>query len=144
MEFQITDKIEENDKAEILAGLIKYDLARIEDKNPKELGIYLRDKQGKILAGIIGETHGKWLMIELRGQCVGSQILEKAESTAKERGCRFVFLDTFSFQASGFYKKHGYQEAFILNEYPSLERKFSSQKHSVEEEGINRVEGKAN
>lgn len=130
MEFQITDKIEKNDKAEILAGLIKYNLARIEDKNPKELGIYLRDKQGKILAGIIGETHGKWLMIEflwvdeeLRGQYVGSQILEKAESTAKERGCRFIFLDTFSFQAPMFYKKHGYQEAFILNEYPLTGKK---------------------
>lgn len=125
MEFQITDKIDDNDKAKILEELVDFNLARIEDKNPKELGIYLRNKQGNIIAGLMGETHGNWLTIEflwvnedLRGQSVGSQILEKAESIAKERGCNFVFLDTFSFQAPAFYKKHGYQEAFILEEYP--------------------------
>lgn len=125
MEFQITDKIEDNDKAKVLGELVDFNLARIEDKNPKELGIYLRNKQGNIIAGLMGETHGNWLTIEflwvnedLRGQSVGSQILEKAESIAKERGCNFAFLDTFSFQAPAFYKKHGYQEAFILEEYP--------------------------
>lgn len=131
MEFQITDHIEENDRAEILDGLVEYNLARIEDKNPKELGIYLRDKQENIIAGLIGETHGNWLMIEflwvderLRGQHIGSQILEEAESTGKKRGCKFVFLDTFSFQAPLFYKKHGYQEAFTLHEYPLTEKRF--------------------
>ena len=125
MEFQITDKIDDNDKAKILEELVDFNLARIEDKNPKELGIYLRNKQGNVIAGLMGETHGNWLTIEflwvnedLRGQSVGSQILEKAESIAKERGCNFVFLDTFSFQAPEFYKKHGYQEAFILEAYP--------------------------
>lgn len=125
MEFQITDKIEDNDKAKILRELVEFNLARIEDKNPKELGIYLRNKQGNIIAGLMGETHGNWLTIEflwvnedLRGQSIGNQILEKAESIAKERGCNFAFLDTFSFQAPAFYKKHGYQEAFILEEYP--------------------------
>lgn len=98
MDFQITDHIEENDRAEILDGLVEYNLARIEDKNPKELGIYLRDKQENIIAGLIGETHGNWLMIEflwvderLRGQHIGSQILEEAESTGKKRGCKFFF-----------------------------------------------------
>lgn len=60
MDLQITDKIEEKDRAEIFEGLLKYNLARIEDKNPKELGIYLENENGQKIAGLIGETHGSY------------------------------------------------------------------------------------
>lgn len=119
MNFKITDKIEEADKDAIFKELLKYNLSRIEDKNPKDLGIYFEDESGKKLAGLIGDTHGNWLTIkflwvyeELRGQNIGSSILKKAEETAKDRGCKYVFLDTFSFQAPKFYIKHGYKEVF--------------------------------
>lgn len=46
----------------------------------------------------------------LRNQHIGSSFLNQAESTAKERGCKYVFLDTFDFQAPEFYKKHGQLE----------------------------------
>ena len=131
VDFQITDKIKEKDRAEIFEGLLKYNLARIEDKNPKELGIYLENENGQKIAGLIGETHGKWLMVKflwvdetLRGQHIGSQVLEQAETTAKERGCKYAFLDTFSFQAPLFYKNHGYKEVFTLEEYPLTGKRF--------------------
>ena len=131
MKFKITDKIEEQDKETIFQGLLEYNLARIEDKNPKDLGIYLEDETGNKLAGLIGDTHGNWLTIEflwvseeLRGQNIGSLILKKAEETAKERGCKYVFLDTFSFQAPEFYKQHGYKEVFELKEYPVTGKRY--------------------
>ncbi|MDU3240491.1 MAG: hypothetical protein E7B11_07970 [Clostridiales bacterium] len=34
-------------------------------------------------------------------------MLQQAEQKAKARGCKFAFLDTFSFLAPDFYKKHG-------------------------------------
>lgn len=131
MAFKITDEIKEQDRAAIFEGLHAYNAARIEDKNQKDLGIYLEDDQGKKLAGLIGSTHGNWLIVkylwvaeELRGQNIGSQILKRAEQTAKERGCKYVFLDTFSFQAPEFYKKHGYQEVFALQEYPVTGKRY--------------------
>lgn len=131
MKFKITDEIEEQDKKIILQGLLEYNLARIEDKNPKDLGIYLEDETGKKLAGLIGDTHGNWLSVEflwvseeLRGQNIGSKILKQAEETAKKRGCKYVFLDTFSFQAPAFYKKHGYKEVFKLEEYPVTGKRY--------------------
>lgn len=131
MEFRITDEIEENDKESIFQELLKYNLERIEDKNPKDLGIYLEDETGKKLGGLIGDTHGNWLSInflwvseELRGQNIGSRILNQAEETAKKRGCKYVFLDTFSFQAPEFYKKHGYKEVFKLEEYPLTGKRY--------------------
>lgn len=125
MKFKITDKIKKQDEEIIFKGLLEYNLDRIEDKNPRDLGVYLQDEKGEMFAGLIGNTHGNWLTIKYlwvdeksRGQSIGRQILEKAEEIAKERGCMYVFLDTFSFQAPEFYKKYGYIERFTLEEYP--------------------------
>jgi GNAT superfamily N-acetyltransferase len=49
-----------------------------------------------------------WVAQALRGQGHGRRLLEMAERRAAERGCRHVFIDTFSFQAPGFYEKRGY------------------------------------
>lgn len=131
MNFEITDSIKEQDKDIILQGLLEYNLARIEDKNPKELGVYLQGETGNKVAGLIGDTHGNWLFVkflwvseDLRGKNIGSQILKQAEKTAKERGCKYAFLDTFSFQAPMFYKKYGYKEVFALEEYPVTGKRY--------------------
>lgn len=131
MNFEITDEINEQDKDTIFQGLLEYNLARIEDKNPKDLGIYLQNEAGEKVAGLIGDTHGNWLSVkylwvseELRGQNIGSEILKQAEKTAIERGCKYVFLDTFSFQAPEFYKKYGYKEAFVIENYPVTGKRY--------------------
>ncbi|MDD2958339.1 MAG: GNAT family N-acetyltransferase [Lachnospiraceae bacterium] len=131
MKFNITDNITEHDRTKIFQGLLEYNLVRIEDQKPKDLGIYFEDPNGHKLAGLIGETHGNWLTIKylwvsemLRNQHIGSSILKQAEKTAKERGCKYVFLDTFDFQAPEFYKKHGYKEIFTLNEYPCTGKRY--------------------
>lgn len=131
MEFQVTDKIKKEDEETIFKGLLEYNLQRIEDKNPKDLGIYMEDEKGNKVAGLIGNTHGNWLSIkylwvstELRGQSIGSKLLKQAEETAKERGCKYSFLDTFSFQAPDFYKKYGYKEVFALENYPLTGKRY--------------------
>ncbi len=131
MNFEITDTIHETDQKYIFEGLLEYNLERIEDKNPRDLGIYLQDETGRKIAGLIGSTHGNWLSVkylwvskELRGQQIGSEILKQAEKTAKERGCKYSFLDTFSFQAPLFYKKHGYREVFTLENYPVTGKRY--------------------
>lgn len=49
---------------------------------------------------------------------------DRTETTVKERGCKYVFLYTFDFQAPEFYKKHGYKEVFTLNEYPCTGKRY--------------------
>ena len=131
MIFEITDTILETDEKYIFEGLLEYNLERIEDKNPRDLGIYLPDETGRKIAGLIGSTHGNWLFVkylwvskELRGKQIGSKILIQAEETAKERGCKYSFLDTFSFQAPLFYEKHGYKEVFTLENYPVTGKRY--------------------
>ncbi|MGM9928055.1 MAG: GNAT family N-acetyltransferase [Bacillus sp. (in: firmicutes)] len=124
MEQIITDEIQKKDEETIFQGLLSYNLERLDDRNPKDVGIYYKD-DGIIVAGLIGQTHGNWLTVKylwvkenLRGQHIGTNLLEQAEKTAKERGCRYSFLDTFSFQAPQFYKKQGYREVLTLEKYP--------------------------
>ena len=131
MQYEITDEIKEQDREAIHQGLLEYNLERIEDKSPKDLGVYVRDSAGNITAGLTGVTHGNWLLIKflwvsetLRGKNIGSEILQQAEKTAKERGCKYAFLDTFSFQAPLFYQKHGYREVFALEEYPLTGKRY--------------------
>lgn len=78
-----------------------------------------------MLAGLTGETFGNWLCIQFlfvseqfRVKGIRSKLLEAAKKEAMRRGCKYAFVDTFSFQALAFYKKHGYREVFSLEEYP--------------------------
>lgn len=131
MKLRITDDGNERDIQEIHELLKEYNLSNREKSEDIPLGIYCEDETGKKQAGLTGETFGNWLCIKylfvdekLRGQGIGSKIMAAAETEAKKRGCKYAFVDTFSFQAPGFYTKLGYQEVFALTEYPYTEARY--------------------
>ena len=122
----------ESERTQELANLIRtYNRSNREPSKSEPLNIYLEDEQGNLVAGMVAETFGNWLEIEylyvsddLRGQGIGSKILEMAENESKERGCKYSFVDTFNFQAPKFYKKHGYKEVFALKKYPYIGERY--------------------
>jgi GNAT superfamily N-acetyltransferase len=96
----------------------------------RPLAIFLRE-EGRIAAGLAGETYCGWLFVKylwvsegLRGRGVGRDLMARAEVLARERGCHSAWLDTFSFQARGFYEKLGYEEFGRLNYPPDHHRHF--------------------
>lgn len=131
MEFRITDDGCERDIEEIHKMLKEYNLSRREKSEDVPLGVFYEDENGSKLAGLTGETFGNWLCIKylfvsekLRGQGIGSALVEAAENESGKRGCRYAFVDTFSFQAPGFYTKLGYREVFVLDNYPYTGKRF--------------------
>ncbi|MGH8409424.1 MAG: GNAT family N-acetyltransferase, partial [Pseudomonas sp.] len=46
-----------------------------------------------------------------------------------EKGCAGIWLDTFSFQAPGFYRKLGFSEFGHIAEYPPGHTRHFFQKH---------------
>ena len=116
----------ESKRTQELANLIRaYNISNREPSKSEPLNIYLEDEQGNLVGGMVAETFGNWLEIEylyvsddLRGQGIGSKILETAENESRNRGCKYSFVDTFNFQAPKFYEKYGYKEVFALKEYP--------------------------
>lgn len=122
----------ESQKAQKIVNLIRtYNRSKREAAESEPLNLYIEDENGQLMAGLVAETFGNWLEIEylfvkenLRGQGIGSQLLQQAESEAKKRNCRYVFVNTYQFQAPAFYKKHGYKEVFTLKDYP-----YTGQRH---------------
>lgn len=93
------------------------------------LGVFLR-QDSIVQAGLEGETYAGWLFVRtfwiaelLRGQGLGRRMLQEAERRATLRGCHSAWLDTFSFQAPGFYERMGYA-VFGTLPYPPHERLF--------------------
>lgn len=122
----------ESQKSQEIGDLIRsYNRSKREAAESEPLNLYVEDEHGEIMAGLVAETFGNWLEIEylfvkegLRGQGIGSQLLQQAESEAKKRNCRFAFVNTYQFQAPVFYQKHGYKEVFTLKDYP-----YTGQRH---------------
>lgn len=84
-----------------------------------------RDASGAILAGICGYTWGGcayvtylWVDGPCRGQGLGRDLLDAAESHARGRGCSVVFVGTHSFQAPRFYQRLGYVQQTVLHDHP--------------------------
>ena len=130
--MQIRLENTESQKSQIIGDLIRsYNRSKREVAESEPLNIYVEDDSGELMAGLVAETFGNWLEIEylfvkedLRGQGIGSQLLQQAESEAKKRNCRFAFVNTYQFQAPAFYQKHGYKEVFTLKDYP-----YTGQRH---------------
>ena len=83
------------------------------------------DDSGGLAAGISGWTWGvaagigmTWVREESRGDGLGARLLEAFEDEARARGCTHVFVTSFTFQAPGFYERHGYREIPRWNGVP--------------------------
>ena len=102
--FRITSDGDARDVHEIHELLKEYNLRHREASQNVPVGVFLEDEMGQKLAGLTGETFGNWLCIQylfvskqLRGQRIGSKLLETAEAEARKRGCKYAFVDTFFF-----------------------------------------------
>lgn len=93
---------------------------------PKQeyIRIDARDENGRLLGGLRGFVFLYWLNIEVlfveedaRGTGLGSRLLAEAERQAIALGATNAKLDTFEWQARGFYLKHGYEEYARIDDY---------------------------
>jgi GNAT superfamily N-acetyltransferase len=82
----------------------------------QEFTICIRDEKTKQLqSGLYAFIRLGWLVVEylwvderLRHQGTGSKLLKQIEDIAQKKGIRQIRLNTGSFQALDFYRKHGY------------------------------------
>jgi GNAT superfamily N-acetyltransferase len=113
----MTDTPEEHVKRAIVGPLTRFNEAQVGRREDYHRLVVLvsHPDSGEILGGLWGETVFSHLHVDvlyvpkaLRRTGVGRRLMSEAESEAIRRGCCGAWLDTFSFQARGFYERLGY------------------------------------
>ena len=101
---------------ELWKGLVRFNREHAGPLRYKRTVLSMRDGKGKLLGGLILQSYWResyvellWLSARARGSGLGRRLLAEAERRAKRRGSRLIHLNTFSFQATGFYEKQGYR-----------------------------------
>ena len=112
------------DIAALGAGLHAFNMERVGYSDFKGLTLLLRDADGAVCGGLVGNSYWNWLYVDTlwvaeasRGEGYGAKLLGEAEAEAIRRGCKNVYLDTFDFQAPEFYKNQGYK---VFGELPDF------------------------
>jgi GNAT superfamily N-acetyltransferase len=107
--------------------------------DPRPLALLLSDQDGgAVVGGLLGSTWISYLYVNLlfvpekmRGAGIGRKLMMEAEAEAIRRGCSAVALDTFSFQARGFYERLGYAVFGTLDDCPPGHSRFYLTKRLV-------------
>lgn len=108
--------------------VIEHNMEQLPDKlkTPNEdVSFILKDDLGEIIGGITANVfwhhmhiESLWVDKSVREKAYGRELLKKMETLAIDKGCRFIFLDTFSFQAPEFYKNNGYEIFGTIEDHP--------------------------
>ncbi len=113
-------------------GIDEFTRPKIGARANVPLTFFLKDEQGAIVGGVHGNySDSGWLYVStlwvsehVRGGGHGSRLMEAIEREAAGRGCANAYLDTFGFQALGFYMKLGYGVFGELEDFPPGHSRF--------------------
>ncbi len=112
-------------------GIKAYNQQHAGAEGAQRVCFVLHNPEKQVVGGVIGLVYWDWFYLDLiwiqesfRGLGYGSKLLALAEEEARKRGANHVHLDTFSFQAPDFYKKHGYRVFGELKNFPTGHQRF--------------------
>ncbi|WP_263492064.1 GNAT family N-acetyltransferase [Bacillus sp. RAR_GA_16] len=123
-------------REDIQQKVIKYNGEQLSEriKTPLEKVAYVIEEE-EMIGGISGTLFWQhlhidflWVDEKMRGHGYGRKLLQQIESLAEEKGCRLILLDSFSFQAPGFYLKEGYEICGKVENHPEGHTQYFLQK----------------
>ena len=97
-------------------GLASFNREQVGPRKYSRTVMSVRDGKERLLGGLILLSYWResyvellWLSARARGAGLGGRLIKEAERHARRRGSRLIHLNTYSFQAPGFYEKQGYR-----------------------------------
>ncbi|MEQ9915889.1 GNAT family N-acetyltransferase [Pectobacterium aroidearum] len=116
MNLHITHTPDSDEEEFVIASLWKHN-EQYDAVDISPLFLNFKDDENNIIAGLISRTwwgalevQYLWVSEKHRKSGLGRQLMQAAEKEALNRGCHLAYVDTFEFQAKGFYEKLGYRE----------------------------------
>ncbi len=116
LQLELTDAPRPEDETFVIEQTRAYN-RRFTERDVRKLCVFVRAPDGAIVGGLSGMTYWQYLEVSYlwvseahRGAGYATQLMTAAEKEARARGCRHSMVDTFGFQALGFYVRMGYQE----------------------------------
>ena len=113
----IGESAAEADVEALRDALFEFNVEATGYRDGRVLSCFLHGDSGELVAGIDGFSWGGyarieylWVGAEHRGEGLGTRLLVAAEEEARRRGCGTIVLDSHSFQAVDWYRRHGYDE----------------------------------
>ena len=92
----------------------------------QEFGIFARDNDGRVLAGISGivwgghcELQAMWVEESLRNRGLAHALVAGAEAEARRRGCALVVFHAYDLLARGLYDRLGYETVGVIENCPT-------------------------
>jgi GNAT superfamily N-acetyltransferase len=136
MQIVLDPEIKAGDDAAIIAGLVAYNDAQTGLNQPDgRISILLKNDAGTTEGGLVARYYYGWLFIELlfvpehlRGQDYGTKLMAQAEQFARDKKFDGLWVDTFAFQARGFYEKLGFTLFGEIKDYPPGHGRYFLQK----------------
>lgn len=105
-------------------GISDYAVRKKNQPPMDAFAFFVRDEHGQIKGGCNGyiyygclDIDQLWLDETIRGQGLGTQLMQKAETYAKKNKCLFATLNTMDWEALDFYKKLGYHVEYQRTGY---------------------------
>jgi GNAT superfamily N-acetyltransferase len=130
----LTDAPSPAEREAVLKGLIGFNTAHVGPSGHRPLAVLVKQR-GAVVGGLVGASLHGWCFIEwlylpetLRRGGLGTTLMRRAEDEARRRQCIGIFLDTFDFQARGFYEKLGYLVFATQDDYPPGHQRYFLQK----------------
>lgn len=116
---------DEIEQGSILRALRAFNRSQASPDPIGSFAVSVKDDAGAVTGGLWADYGYDWMFIKYlivpesaRGKGLGKQMMEQAEARARELGLYGIWLDTFTFQAKGFYEKLGYEVFGTIENFP--------------------------
>lgn len=129
----MTDKLpltraDQGESEYVRQKLIEFNARHIaaEQKSVYEpIDLIFKNEHGEIVAGLLSCLCWNWVEVDIlwvderyRHQGYGTRLLEEIQAVALSKEADFIKLNTFDFQAPKFYRKHGFELLFEIDNAP--------------------------
>ena len=114
----------ENKRA-LVDGMLAYHASHGHPRKTDIYSIFIKDDNNKPIAGVIVSflwngmhIDSLWVEESQRNKGLGRKLMELTEAEGVKRGSSVAYTDTFTWQAPEFYKKLGYVQYGVIDNFP--------------------------